>query len=104
MVVSATSANSPSREKLRSRFAKLVRWMSPTKFDCLFAIYCLIVAVGLLDPAIEQQLLRFQRYQTWGIGRLGLSLGLMGACFAAVAVSCGWRRLSVISGLFLSVA
>ena len=103
-MASITSAPTSSSEKFRSRLVKFVRWLTPTKFDCLLALCCLIVTVGLLDPIVEQQLLHSRRYQSWGIGKLGLSLGLTGACFAAVAVAWGWRKLSVRSGLLLSVS
>jgi hypothetical protein len=86
------------------RITHLARAFVPNRMDCLWLLASTLVLVGLLDPHIEQQILRHRWYSLLGIGKLWLALGFIASCMAGIAVTAGWKKLNPNSALILLVA
>ena len=92
-MTTATTIPSETEDVSRSWFSKLLRWLVPTRVDGLVVLCCSIVAIGLLDPFIDQQLFLYRTVPTLGVGKLGLGMGFCASFLAAIAVAWGWRKL-----------
>ena len=97
-MANANSTTSASDDSILTSF-RLARVLLPRRVDFVILIGCLIAVAGLLDPFLGQQFFLYRTSSSFGIGNLGLALGLCSACLAAIAISLGWRKLFLHGGV-----
>lgn len=85
-----------------SLFWRLTSWLWPTNRDSLLWLCCSLVLIGLIDPIIEQQLMVFQRRNSFGTTLV--ALGCFAGALLGVFSTMAWRKLNAISGGLVIVA
>ena len=101
LMAATTTSHFEKSHVSRSWLVKSFRWLIPSRFDWVVVLCCSLIAIGFIDPFLDQQLFRYFSGREIGHGKLGLSLGFSAASLTAVAVALGWRKLEIKSGLMI---